>query len=104
MADDSESDPRFGDEEWMKEAFRKFLSGDETFNPEELMKAAGINVSPDELRAMMAQLGSSFAPGGALKPHASRDHAVSLPRRVPCLSIRQREKHSTRLPASQACG
>ena len=78
MADDSESDPRFGDEEWMKEAFRKFLSGDETFDPEELMKAAGINVSPDELRAMMTQLGTSFAPGGALKPHASRDHAVSV--------------------------
>lgn len=78
MSESSPDDARFGDEEWMKEAFRKFLSGDESFNPEELMKAAGINVSREELQAMMMQLGSSFAPGGGLKPHASRDHAVSV--------------------------
>lgn len=78
MSEDSGEDPRFGDEEWMKEAFRKFLSGDESFNPEELMKAAGINVSPEELQKMMMQLGTSFAPGGGLKPQASRDHAVSV--------------------------
>lgn len=78
MSQDENSEPAFGDEEWMKEAFQRFLSGDESFDPEELMKAAGLSVSRDELQAMMQQLGSSFAPGGGLKPHASRDHAVSV--------------------------
>lgn len=78
MSEDSGDDPRFGDEEWMKDAFRRFLSGDESFNPEELMKAAGVNVSADELKQMMRQLGTSFAPGGGLKPQASRDHAVTV--------------------------
>ena len=78
MSEDSGDDPRFGDEEWMKDAFRRFLSGDESFNPEELMKAAGVNVSADELKQMMMQLGTSFAPGGGLKPQASRDHAVTV--------------------------
>lgn len=78
MSEDPSDDPRFGDEEWMKEAFRKFLSGDESFDAEELMKAAGISVSPEDLQKMMTQLGTSFAPGGGLQPQASRDHAVSV--------------------------
>lgn len=78
MSEDSGDGPRFGDEEWMKDAFQRFLSGDESFDPEELMKAAGLDVSAEELQKMMQQLGASFVPGGALKPHASRDHAVTV--------------------------
>ena len=78
MSDDADQQPNFGDEEWMKDALRKFLSGDPSINPEELMRAAGINVSSADLQKMMQQLGNSFAPGGALKPQASRDHAVAV--------------------------
>lgn len=78
MSEDSDDASRFGDEEWMKDAFRRFLSGDESFDPQELLKAAGLNVSPAELQGMMQQLGASFAPGGGLTPHASRDHAVGV--------------------------
>ncbi|MEY2900339.1 MAG: hypothetical protein RL247_505, partial [Actinomycetota bacterium] len=78
MSDDADKQPNFGDEEWMKDALRKFLSGDPSINPEELMKAAGINVSSADLHKMMQQLGNSFEPGGALKPQASRDHAVAV--------------------------
>ena len=79
MADKFDGDiPDFGDEDALREAFQRFLQGDETFDPAELMKAAGIDVNGPELKAMMQQLGSAFGSDGLLKTTASRDHAVSV--------------------------
>jgi putative hydrolase len=70
--------PDFGDEESVRDAFRRFLQGDETFDPTDFLKAAGLDVNPDQLRTMMAQLGNAFGQGGMLSPTAARDHAVSV--------------------------
>ena len=66
------------DEEEMREAFRRFLQGDETFDPADLLKAAGIDATRADISALMQQLGQSFAPGGTLKPHAAKDHAMAV--------------------------
>lgn len=66
------------DEEEMREAFRRFLQGDESFDPADLLKAAGIDASRADIAALMQQLGQSFAPGGTLKPHAAKDHAMAV--------------------------
>ena len=80
MADDDDFRdlPDGSDEEAMKEAFRRFLQGGDSFDPADLMKAAGISLTPDELQAMMTQLGNAFGQGGVRNPMASRDHAVSV--------------------------
>lgn len=70
--------PNWGDEDAMREAFQRFLSGDQSFDPAELMKAAGIDLNSPELKAMMQQLGASFGGDGLLRPTASRDHAVTV--------------------------
>ena len=93
---ESENDaPDFGDEEWLKDAFQRFLRGDESFEPEELLRAAGLNISAEELQKVMSQLGSSFATGGGLKPHASRDHAVN---------VAQENQHALDPATTQALG
>jgi putative hydrolase len=70
------------EDEWseddLRDAFQRFLQGGENFDPAELMRAAGIDVSAPELQAMMAQLGTAFGRGGLLSPNASRDQAVSV--------------------------
>jgi len=66
------------DEDDMREAFRRFLQGDETFDPADLMKAAGINVNNDELKKMMAHLTSALGVGASTNPTAARDHAVGV--------------------------
>lgn len=70
--------PDFGDEDALREAFRRFLQGDETFDPADFMKAAGLELNPEALQMMMSQLGNAFGPGGMLSPTAARDHAVSV--------------------------
>lgn len=70
--------PDFGDEDALREAFRRFLSGDETFDPTDFVKAAGLDVNPEQLRVMMDQLGKAFGQGGMLSPTAARDHAMSV--------------------------
>jgi hypothetical protein len=70
--------PDFGDEESVRDAFRRFLQGDETFDPTDFLKAAGLDVNPEQLRTMMAQLGNAFGQGGMLSPTAARDHAISV--------------------------
>lgn len=70
--------PDFGDEESVRDAFRRFLQGDETFDPTDFLKAAGLDVNPEQLRVMMAQLGNAFGQGGMLSPTAARDHAISV--------------------------
>lgn len=75
-ADDAGFEPLGEDE--MREAFRRFLQGDETFDPADLLKAAGIDVSSEEVRKMMAHLGAALKPGGTSNPTASRDHAVAV--------------------------
>jgi putative hydrolase len=80
MAD--QNDPRdlpdFGDEESLREAFRRFLQGDESFDPSDFLAAAGLDVNSEQMKVMMAQLGNAFGPGGLLSPTAARDHAVSV--------------------------
>lgn len=70
------------EDEWgeddLRDAFQRFLQGGENFDPAELMRAAGIDVSAPELQAMMAQLGTAFGSGGLLSPNASRDQAVAV--------------------------
>ena len=66
------------DSEDIQEAFRRFLQGDETFDPADLMRAAGIEVNGEELRNLMAHLGSAFESGGMTDPAAAKDHAVSV--------------------------
>lgn len=75
-ADDSPFEPLGEDE--MREAFRRFLQGDETFDPADLLKAAGIDASSDEVKKMMAHLGNAFGPGGTPNPNAAKDHAVAV--------------------------
>jgi putative hydrolase len=70
--------PDFGDEESVRDAFRRFLQGDETFDPTDFLKAAGLDVDPEQLRTMMTQLGNAFGQGGMLSPTAARDHAISV--------------------------
>lgn len=70
--------PDFGDEDSLREAFRRFLSGDETFDPTDFAQAAGLDIDPEQLRVMMDQLGKAFGHGGILSPTAARDHAVSV--------------------------
>ena len=70
--------PEFGNEDELREAFQRFLSGDEGFDPAEFMKAAGIDVNSDEIKALMAQLGNAFGATGTPSPLAARDHAVSV--------------------------
>lgn len=66
------------DEEEMREALRRFLQGDESFDPADLMKAAGIDASRSDIQNMMSFLGQSFGPGGELKPQAAKDHAMAV--------------------------
>ena len=75
--DDAES-PDFPDEDAIREAFQRFLQGDESFDPEELMKAAGIDINGPQVQAMMQQLGAAFGSDGLLKSTASRDHSVTV--------------------------
>jgi putative hydrolase len=70
--------PDFGNEDELREAFMRFLSGEESFDPAEFMKAAGIDVNSEEIKAMIAQLGSAFGASGAPSPLAARDHAVTV--------------------------
>lgn len=70
--------PDFGDEDAMREAFRRFLQGDESFDPTDFLKAAGLDVNPEQLRTMMSQLGNAFGQGGLLSPTAARDHAIAV--------------------------
>jgi putative hydrolase len=71
-----------GEPEWSEEelraAFQRFLEGGENFDPAELMRAAGIDVTAPEIQAMMTQLGNAFGSGGLLSPNAPKDHAVSV--------------------------
>jgi len=78
MARDDDPFEQPFDPEEMREAFQRFLQGDESFDPAELMKAAGINVSPEELQKMMAHLGTAISSGANPNPTAARDHAVSV--------------------------
>jgi hypothetical protein len=75
--DDAES-ADFPDEDAIREAFQRFLQGDESFDPEELMKAAGIDINGPQVQAMMQQLGAAFGSDGLLKSTASRDHSVTV--------------------------
>jgi putative hydrolase len=78
MARDDDGVEEPFDEDDMREAFRRFLQGDETFDPADLMKAAGINVNNDELKKMMAHLTSALGMGASAHPTAARDHAVGV--------------------------
>lgn len=70
--------PDFGNEDELREAFQRFLSGDQDFDPAEFMKAAGIDVNSEEIKTLMAQLGNAFGGTGNPSPLAARDHAVSV--------------------------
>jgi putative hydrolase len=70
--------PDFGNEDELREAFQRFLSGDQGFDPAEFMKAAGIDVNSVEIKTLMAQLGGAFGATGTPSPLAARDHAVSV--------------------------
>jgi putative hydrolase len=76
--DDPRDTPDFGDEDELREAFQRFLEGNENFDPAEFMKAAGLDLNSDQVRMMMAQLGNAFGQGGMMSPTAARDHAVSV--------------------------
>jgi len=79
MNDRPEGDfPDFGDEDALRDAFQRFLQGDQSFDPEELMKAAGIDINGPQLQAMMRQLGAAFGNEGLLKAQAARDHCVTV--------------------------
>lgn len=79
MADNDDPDfSGFPDEDAIREAFQRFLQGDESFDPEELMKAAGIDINGPQVQAMMQQLGAAFGQDGLLKSTASRDHSVTV--------------------------
>lgn len=70
--------PDFGDEDALREAFQRFLGGSDDFDPAEFMKAAGLDVNPEQLQMMMAQLGGAFGQSPMMPPTASRDHAVAV--------------------------
>lgn len=70
--------PDFGNEDELREAFQRFLSGGQDFDPAEFMKAAGIDVNSEEIKTLMAQLGNAFGGTGNPSPLAARDHAVSV--------------------------
>jgi putative hydrolase len=75
-ADDPSFEPF--DEDEMRDAFRRFLQGDQSFDPADLLKAAGIDASSDEVKKMMATLGNAFGPGGMPNATAAKDHAVAV--------------------------
>jgi putative hydrolase len=78
MSDDEARDEPQPDDEALREAFESFLSGGESFDPAEFLKAAGINVDAAEIQKMMGQLQAAFTGGFSSSPTASRDHAVSV--------------------------
>ena len=79
MADNDDAEfSGFPDEDAIRDAFQRFLQGDESFDPEELMKAAGIDINGPQVQAMMQQLGAAFGQDGLLKSTASRDHSVTV--------------------------
>jgi len=78
MARDDEGFEQPFDDDDMREAFRRFLQGDESFDPADLMKAAGINVNNEELKKMMAHLTGALGLGASVNPTAARDHAVGV--------------------------
>jgi len=79
MVDKDDNDASgFPDEDAMREAFQRFLEGNESFDPEELLKAAGIDINGPQVKAMMQQLGAAFGADGLLKSTASRDHTVTV--------------------------
>jgi len=79
MRDDENplGEPEWGEDE-LRDAFKRFLEGGENFDPADLMRAAGIDVTAPEIQAMMTQLGNAFGSGGLLSPHAPKDHAASV--------------------------
>lgn len=79
MAPADNNDLPFNEDD-MREALRRFLQGDESFDPADLMKAAGIDASRADVQQMMSFLGQAFGPGGGITPHAAKDHAMSVAR------------------------
>ena len=77
MSDDDSPPPPWDDEQ-MRDAFRRFLAGEEGFDPMELMRAAGIEVSGEELTGMIAALQNALGPQGTLAPHAAKDRAMAV--------------------------
>ena len=45
--------PDFEDEDAIRAAFERFLQGDQSFDPAELMRAAGIDINGPQIQAMM---------------------------------------------------
>lgn len=78
MAGEDSSEKLPWDDDEMRDAFRRFLQGDDTFDPADLMRQAGIDVSSDELQGILAQLSQAFGPEGTLKPHAAKDRAMDV--------------------------
>ncbi len=70
--------PDFEDEDAIRAAFERFLQGDQSFDPAELMRAAGIDINGPQIQAMMRQLGAAFGQDGLLKSSAARDHSVTV--------------------------
>jgi putative hydrolase len=75
--DDTPEQPDWNEDD-LRDAFRRFLEGGENFDPGELMRAAGIDVTAPEMQQMMAQLGNAFGSGGLLSATGSKDHAMSV--------------------------
>jgi putative hydrolase len=78
--DDSRDLPGGRDDDELREAFRRFLAGDGSFDPADFAKAAGLDVNPEQVANMLNQLGQAFGPGGMFSATATTDHAVAVAR------------------------
>lgn len=78
MPDDDGPPPPPWDDEHMRDALRRFLAGEEGFDPMDLMRAAGIDVSSEEISGVISALQSAIGPHGTLNPHAAKDRAMAV--------------------------
>lgn len=77
VAEDGKSDSS-GDDDWLKDAMKRFFQGEQSFDPSELFGEGAQKISPEQLMEIMKDFGSSVEVGGDLKPENLETHALSV--------------------------
>lgn len=77
------SDRPFGEgesspEEWLRDALKRMLGGDGSFNSEDLARLAGMDMRPEELQALLGQFSTMFQAHPEQAESQARQHALRI--------------------------
>ena len=78
MAANSDKSNPFEDDDWLRDAMSRFLKGEQSFDPNELLGAGAAELSPEKLMKIFEDFGRSFESGGGLRSGALENHALNV--------------------------